>query len=104
MKDRQSVKRQGIAFRRLQNLGKEKFQKILNELARGTPAQTLARLIQQEWGDVQNVREETLAKQLKRLSTTITNGAFGGDLADQARKRASVRIKLLHGEGLQTPN
>jgi len=45
MKDRQSVKRQGIAFRRLQNLGKEKFQKILNELARGTPAQTLARLI-----------------------------------------------------------
>jgi hypothetical protein len=97
MKDRQSVKRQGIAFRRLQNLGKEKFQKLLNELARGTPAQTLARVIQQEWGDAQNVREETLAKQLKRLSATITNGAFGGDLADQARRRATVRIKLLHG-------
>src|SRR5690348_7153728 len=89
-----------MAFGRLQKLGKEKFQRILNELARGTPAQTLARVIQQEWGDAQNVREETLAKQLKRLSTTIANGAFGGDLADQARKRASVRIKLLHGSTL----
>ena len=51
-----------MAFDRLQKLGKEKFQKIVNELARGTPAQTLARLIQQEWGDAQDVREETLAK------------------------------------------
>jgi hypothetical protein len=89
-----------MAFDRLQKLGKEKFQRILNELARGAPAQTLARVIQQEWGDAQNVREETLAKQLKRLSITITNGAFGGDLADQARRRANVRIKLLHGSTL----
>src|SRR3954471_2444973 len=90
----------GIAFARLQKLGKEKFQRIVNELARGTPAQTLARLIQQEWRDVEDVREETLAKQLKRLSITIANGAFGGDLAEQARRKASVRIKLLHGSTL----
>ncbi len=89
-----------MAFDRLQKLGKEKFQKIVNELARGTPAQTLARLIQQEWGDAQDVGEETLAKQLKRLSTTIKNGAFGGDLAEQAKTRASVRIKLFHGSTL----
>jgi hypothetical protein len=89
-----------MAFDRLQKLGNDKFQKVLNELARGTPAQTLARSIQQEWGDALNVREDTLAKQLKRLSATITNGAFGGDLAEQARKRASVRIKLLHGSTL----
>ena len=89
-----------MAFERLQKLGKEKFQKIVNELARGTPGQTMARLIQQEWGDVQDVREETLAKQLRRLSTTITNGVFGGDLAEQAKQRASVRIKLLHGSTL----
>src|SRR5436309_7446713 len=89
-----------MAFDRLQKLGKEKFQKILNELARGTPAQTLARLIQQAWGDLEDVREETLGKQLRRLSTTIANGAFGGDLAGQAKQRASVRIKLLHGSTL----
>ena len=89
-----------MAFDRLQKLGKEKFQKILNELARGTPAQTLARLIQQAWGDLEDVREETLGKQLRRLSTTIANGAFGGDLAEQAKQRATVRIKLLHGSTL----
>jgi len=89
-----------MAFDRLQKLGKEKFQKVVNELARGTPAQTLARLIQQAWGDLEDVREETLGKQLRRLSTTIANGAFGGDLAEQAKQRATVRIKLLHGSTL----
>lgn len=89
-----------MAFDRLQKLGKEKFQKILNELARGTPAQALARLIQQEWFDAQDVCEETLARQLKRLSATITNGAFGCDLAEQAKRKASVRIKVLHGSTL----
>ena len=49
---------------------------------------------------MQDIREETLAKQLKRLSTAITNGAFGGDLAEQARQRSSIRIKLLHGSTL----
>ena len=30
----------------------------------------------------------------------ITNGAFGGDLAQEAKRRASVRIKLFHGSTL----
>jgi hypothetical protein len=89
-----------MAFNRLQNLGKEKFAKIVNELMRGTPILQLARLIQQEWGDVENVSKHTLAKQLQRLHTAITNGAFGGDLADQAKRNASVKIKLFHGSTL----
>jgi len=84
-----------MAFGRLSRLGREKFQKIVNELTRGTPAQTVARLVHQ-WGDAQDVREETLAKQLKRLHTAITNGAFGGDLAQQAKEKATVRIMWLH--------
>jgi hypothetical protein len=36
-----------MVFERLQNLGKDKFTRICNELARGTPALLLARLIQQ---------------------------------------------------------
>jgi hypothetical protein len=89
-----------MAFDRLQTLGKDKFQKIVNELMRGTPVGMVARLILQDWGDCQDVREDTLAKQLKRLHTAITNGAFGGDLAQEARRKASVRIKLFHGSNL----
>jgi hypothetical protein len=89
-----------MAFTRLQSLGKEKFAKIVNELMRGTPLLPLARLIQQEWGDVENVSQHTLAKQLQRLHTAITNGAFGGDLADQAKRKASVKIKLFHSSAL----
>jgi hypothetical protein len=86
-----------MAFDRLQKLGDEKLQRIVNELMRGTPAPMLARLIQQEWGDAQDVGEESLARQLKRLHGAICNGAFGGELAAEARLRASVRIKLFHG-------
>jgi hypothetical protein len=86
-----------MAFERLQHLGKEKFTKICNALARGTPALTLARLIQQEWRDAQNVGESTLAKQLLRLHTAITNAAFGGELAQLARETTSVTIKRFHG-------
>ncbi len=89
-----------MKFERLQRLGNEKFQKIVNELMRGTPVVMIARLIQQEWGDCQNVRENTLARQSMRLHTAITNGAFGGDLAQEARRKASVRIKLFHGSSL----
>src|ERR1700677_4242692 len=89
-----------MKFERIQRLAKDNFQKITNELTRGTPATMVARLIQQEWGDCQNVREDTLAKQLERMHTAITNGAFGGDLAEQAKQKASVRIKLFHGSSL----
>jgi len=89
-----------MAFERFQRLGPEKFQRIINELMRGTPAVMVARLLQQDWQDVRDVAEDTLAKQLKRLHTAITNGAFGGDLAEQARRHASVRIKLLHASSL----
>src|SRR5713101_2066403 len=89
-----------MKFERIQRLAKEKVKKIINQLIRGTPDIMVARLIQQEWGDCQDVREDTLAKQLKRLHTAITNGAFGGDLAQEARQKASVRIKLFHGSSL----
>ena len=85
-----------MQFDRLHKLGPEKLQKIVNELMRGTPTVLVARLIQ-EWGDASDVGEATLAKQLKRLHTAIENGAFGGELAQEARRKASVRIKLLHG-------
>lgn len=89
-----------MAFDRFSRLGEAKFQKIVNELVRMTPVLMVARLIQKDWQECQGVGEETLAKHLKRLQTAITNGAFGGDLAEQARSRATVRIQLLHGSTL----
>jgi hypothetical protein len=89
-----------MAFGRFQKLGKEKLQRIVNELMRGTPAQMLARQIQQEWGDAQDVGEESLARQLKRLHAAICNGVFGGELATEARRKASVRIKLFHASNV----
>ena len=89
-----------MKFERLQRLSNEKFQKIVNELMRESPAIIIARLILQEWGDCNDVQEDTLATQLKRLHTAITNGAFGGDLAQEAKRKASVRIKLFHGSTL----
>jgi hypothetical protein len=54
-----------MLFDRLQRLGKETFQKVVNELLRGAPVVMVSRLIRLEWGDCQDVREDTLSKQLK---------------------------------------
>jgi hypothetical protein len=48
------------AIRTIADLGEEKFRKIVNEMIRGTPAQMVTRLIQQEWGDAQDVGEDML--------------------------------------------
>ena len=70
-----------MAFERLQALGEEQFQKILNQLMRGEPAMHLARCIQQAppegWGLFQDVAEKTLTQQLIRLRNVAAEGAFG---------------------------
>ena len=88
-----------MPFVRLTRLGKEKFQRVVNELMRGTPPPVVARLIH-EWGNETSVREGTLAKQLRRLQTAVLDGAFGGDVAEEARREEIVRIKQLHDSTL----
>ena len=90
-----------MAYERLQNLGKDKFTKICNQLIRGTPAIVLARLIHQ-WGDAQDVGESTLARQLQRLYTAITHAAFGHEWAQAARDNASVRFSPLDGSTFES--
>ncbi len=89
-----------MVFERLQGLGPEKFQRIVNDLVRGVSPTLVARLIQAEWGDFAGVAEDTLAKQLKRLSKAVSDGLLGGPLADQMKQRASVGITLLKGSSL----
>ena len=76
-------------FERLQRLGNEKFQKIVNELMRGIPAIMVARLILREWGDCNDVREDTLAKQLKRLHAAIQ---MGPSVGIWLRRRGEERV------------
>lgn len=87
-------------FSRLTRLGGERFQKIVNALARGASAAAVARVIQRDWELLQEVSEDTLARQLNRLRTAIINGAFGGELAEDARARAMVQLKELQGSTL----
>lgn len=94
-----------MAFDRLQNLGDEKFTKIVNLLIRGEPAQRLARTIQQQppqgWGEFQGVQEKTLTQQLNRLRTAAAEGMFG---AKEAKRLAAVgkpNIDRLAGVSVQ---
>lgn len=89
------------AFERLQDLGEEKFGKILNLLMRGEPAMGLARTIQQAppqgWGEFQDVAEKTLTQQLNRLRHVAARGAFGKNAAKAIIAGATPHIdKLAH--------
>ena len=79
-----------MAFDRLTALGTEKFHRIIHELRRGTPTALLARMIRDEWGDVRDVREDTLARQLGRLGKT-SRECWMDDEPFDLRPDASVR-------------
>lgn len=90
-----------MAFERLQNLGDEKFSKILNLLMRGEPAMALARQIQQApptgWGEFQDVAEKTLTQQLNRLRFAAAEGMFGKKIAKKIQddNSATPQIRML---------
>ena len=53
-------------YQRILSLGEERVAVINNQLAGGASAQTVARLIQQDWKEFQDVAEKTLMQQLLR--------------------------------------
>ena len=88
-----------MAFERLQELGEEKFTKILNLLMRGESAMGVARILQQAppdgWGLFQGQSEKSLTRQLTRLRIQAAEGAFGPAVAQQIIAGATPQIKLL---------
>lgn len=54
------------AYERILALGDERVLALNNLLARGTTALAVARVMQQQWGVFKDVKEETLAQQLRR--------------------------------------
>ena len=89
-----------MAFEKLHSLGDEKFQKILNALMRGESAHGLARVLQEEWGEFQDVAFKTLTQQLNRLRLAAAEGAFGKKVALAIQAGAAPQLKML--EGLST--
>lgn len=85
-----------MPFRRLQALGEDKFRRITDEFIRGTPVSSVARFIQQEWGDCLDIEEYKLTRQLKHLHTGVWNEFFRR-LEERAQRNASVKTKLIEG-------
>jgi nucleotidyltransferase/DNA polymerase involved in DNA repair len=83
-----------VAFERLQALGETRWTLIRNELVRGEPAMSLARRIQQEWGEFQDVAEKTLTQQLSRLRQKIQEGAFGQEVAEKLEQAVTAKQKV----------
>jgi hypothetical protein len=75
----------------LQNLTEDKFQSIANHLMRGVPAKELARIIQREWGDAQDVNPATLTRALERLHLSTVEQVFGDNSSEQPQAQSSDR-------------
>jgi hypothetical protein len=84
----------GYAFVRLKKLGDERWMFIQNELIRGIPTVALARTIQAEWGEFQDVAEMTLVQQLSRLRTHLRTKVLGDDKALEVAQAATPAKRL----------
>ena len=89
-----------MAFEKLQALGKDKFTRIINDLMRGKPAMQVARMVQQDWGDYQDVAEKTLTQMMNRLKIAATEGMFGEQAKELVKADGTVDIKMLKSSSL----
>lgn len=63
------------AYSRIRSLGEERVQEINEWLMDGKPAMALAKKIQEEWGEFDDVNEKTLTQQLNRYRADLQVGA-----------------------------
>jgi hypothetical protein len=71
-----------MAFEILQSLGEEKFRTVVQKLLGGTRASLVAKLIREQWGDCQEVSDNTLVEELKAL-----------------HEAASIKTRAMHEQG-----
>lgn len=81
---------------RFQKLGKEKLAVIINRLASGESARTVARIIQEQWGEAQDLSRVALEKELTRLRMSIHRGALSSDLAKPPSSTSTNDLKPLN--------
>ena len=88
-----------MAFDRLKAMGEVRFTKITGDLIRGESAMGLARTIQQEWHEFNDVAEKTLTQQLNRLRLSMLAGSFGPEKQAKLEKLAAPKklVETLKG-------
>jgi uncharacterized protein YqgV (UPF0045/DUF77 family) len=84
-------------YQRIKALGEEQVRKINNDLQRGVAAMAVARMIQQEWKDFQDVGEKTLTQQLNRYRSSLVKQT-GLDITGPDGK---LEIKYLRGSSIK---
>jgi hypothetical protein len=77
----------------LQELGEEKLATIIKRLVSGESTVTVARIIQEEWGEAQGLSRATLEKQLTSLRRNINRG--GSDWAKPSWSKTSNDLQLV---------
>ena len=64
-----------MSLRRLHTLGEHKFRRIGEQLMRGVPANSIAQLIQHEWGDCLDVERDILIEELESLRSDLSTSS-----------------------------
>jgi hypothetical protein len=80
-------------YQRLLALGEERVLALNNLLARGENAVQVARVIQQQWGEFSDVKEDTLAQQLRRYRDAHIE-PIAGDVPTQNAAPAYSRLAV----------
>jgi len=71
-------------YKKLKALGSDKFRQIKTMLLTNTPMAQVAEVIQDEWGEYQDIRRQSLVHQLKRLKADLQGEAIAK--LDKARE------------------
>lgn len=79
-----------------QELGEEKLANIIDRLVSGESIGTVARMIQEEWGEVQHLSRGALERELIRLSMSIDRGGLSSDLAEPPLSTSTNDLNPLH--------
>lgn len=78
----------------LQELGEEKLVTIINLLVNGESTMSIARTIQEQWGEAQDLSRGALEKELTRLRMSIDRGGLRSDLAEPPSSTSRDALEL----------
>jgi hypothetical protein len=84
-----------MKFDAFQKLGEEKLATIINRLVSGESTMTVARIIQEQWGDIQHLSRGALEKELTRLRWSISRGGTTCHSAEPSSSKTTDDLQLV---------
>ena len=85
-----------MKFDVFRKLGEKKLATIINRLVSGESTMTVARIIQEEWGEAKDLSRGALEQELTRLRMSIDRGGLSSDLAEPPLATSTDDLKPLH--------